>query len=269
LNEGQLIAFKTKVSNFTKKTKNWSKRLQKSAVHWHQGIPTEMLLQGGHLINFNDKVIVTYMWKSTCGGNREIQKCFIKGDLAIPKLWEFAAKRQKDDMVVVQKVRFNAEVMALRSAHEVCIKWIAVHPTEPERYTLWWNGGTIREMLRNEAQFNREDVHITLQAAILIDSRDDYQKKLELATRVDVFRKKHHELAWTFLNTRNNVHHCHTLHNNISPDNVLLHFQPNFPDKVYIGICNWAMVGNFNDLKESCYIHESEEAKTRIMRGRY
>jgi hypothetical protein len=48
----------------------------------------------------------------------------------------------------------------------------------------------------------------------------------------------------------------------------MLHFPPNFPDKVYIGICNWAMVGNFNDLKESLYIYESEQAKTMIMWGR-
>jgi hypothetical protein len=194
--------------------------------------------------------------------------CFIEGDPAIPKLWEFAAKRQKGDTVMVQKVRFNAEAMTLRSVQEDCIKWIAVHPTEPEGYTLWWNGGTIREMLRDEAQFNREDVHITLQAAILIDSKDDYQKKLELATHMDVFQKKRHKLAWTFLNTMNNVHHCCTLHNDISPDNILLHFLPNFLDKVYIGICDWAMAGNFNDLKESLYIYESEQAKTMIMWGR-
>jgi serine/threonine protein kinase len=124
-------------------------------------------------------------------------------------------------------------------------------------------------MLRDEARLNREDVHITLQAIVLIDSIDDYQKKLERTMRVDMFRKKRHELAWPFLNTMNNVHHYHTLHNDISPDNVLLHFPSNFPDKVYIRICGWAMAGNFNDLKDSLYIHKSEEAKTRIMRGKY
>jgi hypothetical protein len=40
---------------------------------------------------------------------------------------------------------------------------------------------------------------------------------------------------------------------------------PNFSDKVYIGIYNWAMDGNFNDLKESLYIYESDKAKFRIM----
>jgi hypothetical protein len=78
-----------------------------------------------------------------------------------------------------------------------------------------------------------------------------------------VFRKKRHELAWTFLNTMNNVHHCHTLHN------VMLHFPPNSTDKVYIGVCDWAMAGNFNDLKESLYIHESQEARTRVMQHKW
>jgi hypothetical protein len=135
---------------------------------------------------------------------------------------------------------FNAEAMALRSAHEGCIKWIAVHPTKSEGYTLWWNGGTIREMIREEVLYNHESVHITLQwlpeeAAILIDSNNDYQKKLDTARRVEVFRKKRHKLAWTFLNTMNNVHHCHTLHNDMSPDNVLLHFPPNSLDKGELG----------------------------------
>ena len=110
--------------------------------------------------------------------------------------------------------------------------------------------------------------YITLQAAILIDSNDDYQKKLDIARHVEVFRKKCHKLAWTFLNTINNVHHCYTLHNDMSLDNILLHFLPNSPDKAYIDICNWAMAGNFNVLKESLYIHKSQEARTRMMRNK-
>jgi hypothetical protein len=55
----------------------------------------------------------------------------------------------------------------------------------------------------------------------------------------------------------------------MSSNNVLLHFPPNSPDKVYIGICDWAMAGNFNDLKESLYIHESQEARNRIMQHRW
>ena len=159
--------------------------------------------------------------------------------------------------------------MALQSTHEGCIKWIAVHPTKLEGYTLWWNGRTIRKMIRNEALYNRESVHITLQIVILIDSNDDYQKKLQSAMREEVFRKKCHTLVWTFLNTMNNVHHCYTMYNDISLDNVLWYFPPNSLDKVYIGICDWAMAGNFNDLNESPYIHESQEVGIRMMHNKW
>ena len=124
-------------------------------------------------------------------------------------------------------------------------------------------------MIRDEPLYNHESVHITLQAAILIDSNNDYQKKLDTARCVEVFRKKLQELAWTFLNTMNNVHYCYILHNDMSPDNVLLHFPPNSKDKVYIGICDWAMAGNFNDFKESLYIHKNQEARNRVMQHKW
>jgi hypothetical protein len=54
----------------------------------------------------------------------------------------------------------------------------------------------------------------------------------------------------------------------MSPNNVILHFPPNFPDKVYIDSCDWAMAGNFNDLKKSLYIHKNED-KSRIMQQRW
>ena len=41
--------------------------------------------------------------------------------------------------------------------------------------------------MRDEAQYNHESVHITLQAAFLIDSNNDYQKKLDAVRRVEVF----------------------------------------------------------------------------------
>jgi hypothetical protein len=169
-----LAAFKIKVEIFCSKTKNWSKKSQKSGATWQHGTPTEMMLRGGHLIHFNDKVKVSYQGKKMEGGYGTIQKCFIENDPAIPKHWVFAAKIQKGDLVAAQRVQFNAEATALRSAHEGCIKWIAVHPTKSEGYTLWWNGGTIWEMIRDEALYNRESVHITLQAAIFIDSNNEY-----------------------------------------------------------------------------------------------
>jgi hypothetical protein len=95
-----------------------------------------MMLRGSHLIHFSDKVKVLYQGKKMEGGYGIIQKCFIENDPTIPKHWVFAAKTQKGDTRAAQRVRFNAEAMALRSVHEGCIKWIAVHPTKSEGYTL-------------------------------------------------------------------------------------------------------------------------------------
>jgi hypothetical protein len=41
--------------------------------------------------------------------------------------------------------------------------------------------------MRDEERFNCEDVYITLQATILIDYKDGYQKKLAAVRRVEVF----------------------------------------------------------------------------------
>jgi hypothetical protein len=84
-----------------------------------------------------------------------------------------------------------------------------------------------------------------------------------------MFQEKPYKLAWTLFNTMNNVHHCHTLHNNMSLDNVILHFLPIFLDKVYIGICNWIMAGSFNELKESLYIYKIVEAQSKTIQNRW
>jgi hypothetical protein len=127
LDQEQLDAFRTKVNSFLDVTKNWSKKLQKTA-HWQQGSHIEMLLQGGYLINFKNNVKVVYMKKPKNGGNGEIQKCFIEDDPAIPRHWKFATKRQKGDTVVMLKVWFNAKAMT---------KFIEIDITQIFSKQLW------------------------------------------------------------------------------------------------------------------------------------
>jgi hypothetical protein len=113
MNNEELAAFKSKVENFCGKTKNWLKKLQKSSTTWQQGTAMEMMLQGGYLIRFNDKVKVLYQRKKMEGGYGTIQRCFIENDPTILKHWAFAAKTQKGYTVAARTVRFNAEAMAL------------------------------------------------------------------------------------------------------------------------------------------------------------
>jgi serine/threonine protein kinase len=54
------------------------------------------------------------------------------------------------------------------------------------------------------------------------------------------FQRKRMELAWMLLHIMDEVHKNHNLHNDISPDNILLHF-PEEESKVYIGVCDWAL----------------------------
>jgi hypothetical protein len=104
MNNEELATFRNKVDHFCNITKNWSKKSQKSSATWQQGTATEMMLRGGHLIHFNDKVKVSYQGKKMEGGYGTIQKCFIENDPAIPKHWAFAAKTQKGDSVTARTV---------------------------------------------------------------------------------------------------------------------------------------------------------------------
>jgi hypothetical protein len=85
LNNEELAAFWNKVDHFYDIMKSWSKKSQKSSAIWQQGTATEMMLQGGRLIHFNDKVKVLYQGKKMEGGYGTIQKYFIENDPAIPK----------------------------------------------------------------------------------------------------------------------------------------------------------------------------------------
>jgi hypothetical protein len=60
MSQEELVSLQTKVDFFCNVMKNWSKKSQKSGAHWQQGKPTKMLLQGGHLIHFNEKVKVSF-----------------------------------------------------------------------------------------------------------------------------------------------------------------------------------------------------------------
>jgi hypothetical protein len=101
---------------------------------------------------------------------------------------------------------------------------------------------------------------------VLIYLRNDMLKIVELVRHIQLFRYKHHEFAWTLLNTMNNVHHYQTLSNNMPLDNAFLYFSGNSLDEIYISIYDWAMA---EELKESLYIHENEVAKSRIMENRW
>jgi hypothetical protein len=57
---------------------------------------------------------------------------------------------------------------------------------------------------------------------------------MEGQTQLITFRRNSVELAWTFINIMNVVHHSGVLHNEVFKDNIMLHFLLNKPNVVYI-----------------------------------
>ncbi len=61
------------------------------------------------------------------------------------------------------------------------------------------------------------------------------------------------KLAWAFINIMNVVHHCGILHNDLSKDNIMLHFLGHKLDVVCIGVCDWGEVGCLQEVTPSLY----------------
>ncbi len=62
------------------------------------------------------------------------------------------------------------------------------------------------------------------------------------------------KLAWAFMNIMNVIHHFGISHNNLSKDNIMLHFQTNKLDVVYIHMCDWGDVDCMQEVIPSLYV---------------
>ena len=120
--------------------------------------------------------------------------------------------------------------MAMTIPHASVIQFVAIHAERYKEYTLWWNDGTLRDIFDLD---NRYDDNIVARVAYENTSGDELLHDEHLRQ----FHKKRIELAWALLHIMDEIHQSHNLHNNISPDNILLHFPEEEP-KVYIGICD-------------------------------
>jgi hypothetical protein len=92
-----------------------------------------------------------------------------------------------------------------------------------EAYTLWWNERTLQEML----DYNMKYSPITNSCTLLWQGA-----KYGKANMTCHLETKSCEVGKGIMNV---VHHCGILHNDLSKDNIMLHFSPNELD----GMCNW------------------------------
>jgi hypothetical protein len=160
------------------------------------------------------------------GGYGVVCKVWIEIFNCIPSTIELVGKTPKmDDKWEVNK-QWSMEVLASPCKQPSVIKFLAIHVKTMEAYTLWWNGGTLWEML----DYNTKYCH-----GYIIVGRGAY---MERPTWLVAFRQNWVKLAWAFINIMNAVHHYEILHNDLSKDNIMLHFSLDKPNVVYIGMCN-------------------------------
>jgi serine/threonine protein kinase len=70
------------------------------------------------------------------------------------------------------------------------------------------------------------------------------------------------------LHIMDEVHKSHNLHNDISPDNILLH-SPEEDSKVYIGVCDWGLATKSTEPMKSFYTFQDKKSKDEKMEGRW
>jgi serine/threonine protein kinase len=61
-------------------------------------------------------------------------------------------------------------------------------------------------------------------------------------TQLVAYKQNCVKWAWAFINIMNVIHHFRILHNDLSKDNIMLHFPLDKLDVMYIVFCNWGEV---------------------------
>jgi len=86
--------------------------------------------------------------------------------------------------------------------------------------------------------------------------------------KLERFWKKRTELAWALVHIMHAVHNSGYLHNDISLDNIMLHF-PSDESRIYIGVCDWGMTIYAFEALKSLYVFTSQREMDNALRARW
>jgi hypothetical protein len=65
----------------------------------------------------------------------------------------------------------------------------------------------------------------------------------------------------------NAIHHYGILHNNLSKNNIMLHFPTNKSNVVYIGLCDWGEIGHMQKVTLCLYVPKYHQHKENVLMG--
>ena len=190
------------------------------------------------------------------GGYGEVSKVQIHGDERLSPDITWAEKTPKTSDLQKARIQVSAEACVLKSTHPGFIKFWVINSVSNAGYTLWWNGGTLREM------FIRDRAHRP-NANILTMGATEWQ----LFDQVRQFRAKRVKLAWALIWIMEALHEANVQHNDLSIDNVMLHWESDGGLK--IGVCDWGCATHSGEEALSLWHSETAEAKEKLRRDKF
>ena len=95
----------------------------------------------------------------------------------------------------------------------------------------------------------------THKSKILQSTDHDFEARLRLVA----YRKNRAYLAWAFMCIVDVVHKQDVLHNDLNPNNVMLHFPRDRDGAVFIRICDWNIATWIQEEAPSNYGKKNEE----------
>ena len=113
------------------------------------------------------------------------------------------------------------------------IKFWAVHHKTMELYTLWGNGGLLASFLQN---LNSKVSEATPNDCIGWSSGNILPEDLD---KIMLYQRNRTKLALLLLIIVEKCHAHALQHNDLSPNNILLHFPSIDKTKIFWGVCDW------------------------------
>ena len=162
----------------------------------------------------------------------KVWKVTIRGAASIPEWIEFAGKTMKVKKNKENWLQRSAQALACPVDHLGVIKLLYLNARTYKSYSMWWN----EESLMNMMAYDRTIVE-THKDEILRNTGHDFEARQSLVT----YRKHRAYLAWALMYIVDVVHKQDVLHNNLNPNNVMLHFPRDRAGAEFIGTCDWSM----------------------------
>jgi hypothetical protein len=181
---------------------------------------------------------------------RIAEACFI------PEWLHFAGKTMKVTDFKTSRDQRSIEAMSCPVDHPGVIKLQYLNRKTLESYSLWWNGGSLKNMRAFDLKFGE-----THEMELLKDAGLDFEARKKLV----VYRKNRAHLAWALMCIVDVVHGEEVLHCDLHPNNVMLHFPTDRDGAIFIGICDWGMASFMPESAPSYYGVQSEDAMKKHM----